>query len=69
MRAAAEDYLAHAAATTGLERLTLVEAGTPDGRTARVHLRALARPSLLSWITAPWQDGVVLDVTAAARAG
>jgi len=69
VRTAAEDYLAATAATAGLERLTLVDAGTPDGRTAQVRLRALARPSLLSWITAPWQDGVVLDVTAAARAG
>jgi len=51
------------------EGLTLVAASTPDGRTAQVRLRAVARPTLLSWITAPWSDGVVLDVTASARGG
>ena len=69
VRAAVEDYLADAAPSSDLERLTLVEASTPDGRTAQVRLQALARPALLSWITAPWSDGVLLDVTTSARAG
>jgi len=69
VRAAVEDYLADAASSSGLERLALVEASAPDGRTAQVRLQALARPALLSWITAPWSDGVLLDVTASARAG
>lgn len=69
VRAAVEDYLADAGPAADLDRLTLVEATTHDGRTATVTLRALATPTLISWVTAPWSDGLVLEVTASARAG
>lgn len=69
VRSAAEAYLHRAAPVADLERLALVDAGTPDGRTATVTLRALARPTFLTWVTAPWSEGIVLEVTASARAG
>ena len=39
-----------------------------DGRTAAVTLGALARPVIVSWVTAPWSDGIVLQVESSARA-
>ena len=69
VRAAVEAHLAASPAAARLEDLTVVEATTTDGRTARVTLRARARPTLLSWVTAPWSAGVVLQATASARAG
>ena len=68
VRSAAEDHLARSPEAASLTDLTLVEA-TTDGRTAEVTLRSTARPPLLSWATAAWSDGVVLQVTARARAG
>lgn len=61
------DYLTAAAADSRLEDLTLVDVGT-DGRTATVTLRSVARPPLVSWVIAPWSDGIELVVTASARA-
>ncbi|HWS57103.1 MAG TPA: pilus assembly protein TadG-related protein [Actinotalea sp.] len=69
VRAAVEQYVARAAPASGPEDVTILDATTPDGRTAVVRLGAVSRPSLLSWVTAPWQDGVVLRVSASARAG
>jgi hypothetical protein len=66
-RAAAAQLAAHPA-TDGLEAVTLSRAVTPDGHTARVTLTAVARPVLLSWVTAPWSDGITLRVTSSARA-
>ena len=43
-------------------------AGTPDGRTARVRLRSVARPALITWVLAPWSDGIALHAEASARA-
>lgn len=48
--------------------LAVVRAATPDGRTAEVELRAVARPVLLTWVLAPWQDGIALSARASARA-
>jgi len=68
VRGAVETYLAaHPDAAVGLERLTVIRADTPDGRTARVTLAATARPALISWVTAPWSDGITLEVTSSAR--
>lgn len=39
-----------------------------DGRTAEITLGALAHPVLLSWVTAPWSDGIALQVESSARA-
>ena len=35
---------------------------------AAVRLGALARPALISWVTAPWSDGVALEAESSARA-
>lgn len=68
VRRAVEEHL-EAAEGAGLADLTLHSAGTPDGRTAQVTLTALARPPLLTWVTAAWSDGIHLQVTTRARAG
>lgn len=69
VRGAVEQYLAeHAHVAARHEGLTVTEAVSDDGRTARVGVAALARPPLISWITAPWSDGVVLRATSSARA-
>ena len=39
-----------------------------DGRTAVVRLGAVTRPPLVTWVTAPWSDGITLEVEAVARA-
>ena len=49
-------------------RLELVDAAAVDGRSAQVRLRALVRPALVSWVTAPWSDGIVLEAESTARA-
>jgi hypothetical protein len=66
VRAAVTDFLTTAAADARLDDLELVEART-DGHTVTVTLRALARPALVSWVTAPWSDGIELRVTSSAR--
>ena len=69
VRRAVEAYLAeHAEVASGLEGFAVVDAGSDDGRTARVDLAAVARPALVSWITAPWSDGIALRATSSARA-
>ncbi|WP_298460285.1 pilus assembly protein TadG-related protein [uncultured Cellulomonas sp.] len=69
VRRAVEEYLTeHDALLAGREGLVVTEAVADDGRTARVGLAALARPPLISWITAPWSDGVVVRATSSARA-
>lgn len=69
VRSAAEGYLAaHPEAAVGLDGLQVSEAVTPDGRTARVTLAAVARPALVSWVTAPWSDGIPVRATSSARA-
>ncbi|MFS0700014.1 pilus assembly protein TadG-related protein [Cellulomonas sp. 179-A 4D5 NHS] len=49
-------------------RLELVDTAAVDGRSAQVRLRALVRPALVSWVTAPWSDGIVLEAESTARA-
>lgn len=68
VRAAVEAYLAAAPAARRFHDLTIVEATTDDGRTARVTLRAVADVPLVGPATAAWSDGVELVVTARARA-
>ena len=69
VRSAAEDHLDTSPEAARFSGLTLFDATTADGRTAEVTLGAVARPRLLTWVTAPWSDGVALRVTARARAG
>jgi hypothetical protein len=69
VRRAVEEYLStNPSVAARHERLTVTEAVSDDGRTARVSLAAVARPPLISWITAPWSDGVALRATSSARA-
>ena len=69
VRSAGEEHLSAASATTTRVPVSLVSAGTPDGSTAEVTLQALSRPALISWVTAAWSDGVLIEVTARARSG
>jgi hypothetical protein len=68
VRAEVVDYLTAAAPEARLADLALVDART-DGRTATVTLHAVAHPPLLSWVLAPWSDGIDLVVTSSARTG
>lgn len=68
VRAAVSEHLATSPEAGRLTGLTVVEATTEDGRTARVTLRSLAQVPLISWVTAPWSDGITLQVSTTARA-
>jgi hypothetical protein len=63
VRAAASDYL-KAATTTRHTPVTLVTAGSPDGRSARVRLAENWRPPLFSVVV---PHGVHLEVEGSAR--
>ncbi|WP_227994542.1 pilus assembly protein TadG-related protein [Luteimicrobium xylanilyticum] len=52
----------------GYQEVRVVDAPTPDGRTAEVVLRARVRPTLLTWATAASSGGVVVTADARARA-
>lgn len=69
VRASVEAFLAGAPEAQRFTDLTVVEAATTDGRTARVTLRAVARVPLVDVVTAAWSDGIGLRVTSQARAG
>ena len=69
VRRAVEEYLSeHRAVAVRHEGLRVTEAVSDDGRTARIGLAAVARPPLISWITAAWSDGIALRATSSARA-
>ncbi|MFB7797266.1 hypothetical protein [Isoptericola sp. NPDC056134] len=64
------DYLAaHPGEAEGLDGLRLVEATSPDGRTAQVGLAATSRPPLLRWFTDAFGGGFTVAATSSARAG
>ncbi|WP_448631687.1 pilus assembly protein TadG-related protein [Cellulomonas soli] len=66
---AVDTYLAHEADETARwSQFAVLEAGTPDGRTATVRLAAVVRPPLLGWVLAPWSDGIRLEAWSSARA-
>ncbi|MFI2752988.1 pilus assembly protein TadG-related protein [Cellulomonas sp. P22] len=68
VRRVVERYLAdHPEVGGGLEGLQVLDATSPDGHSAEVRLGALSRPVLLSWVTAPWSDGIVLEASSTAR--
>ena len=70
VREAAVEYLRDAPAAAGITGLAIGEpTGSPDGRSARVTLVALARPPLVPWVLVGWSEGIALQVTATARAG
>jgi hypothetical protein len=68
-RSVTEYLAAHPGAASGLDELRLVEASTPDGRTARVGLVATSRPPLLRWFTDAFGGGFTVSATSSARAG
>lgn len=65
VRAAVEHHLAEH--PPGLP-VAVVEASSPDGRSARVVLTGVSRPPLLRWFTDAFGGGVPLTVAATARA-
>ncbi|MFF2621194.1 pilus assembly protein TadG-related protein [Oerskovia jenensis] len=69
VRASVEEFLAaHPEMLDDLHAVTIVEASTPDGRTAEVRLAGLSRPVLVSWVTQLWSDGIVVRAESGARA-
>jgi len=70
VRADVETYIAdHPDLAARWDGVQVLEASTTDGRTVVVRLGAVTRPVLLSWVTAPWSDGIALEATSSARAG
>lgn len=66
---AVDEYLADNPEAAGrFEDLAVEATVSTDGRTAEVRLSAIAHPTLISWVTAPWSDGVVLHAQSSARA-
>jgi hypothetical protein len=69
VRASVESFLAaHPEMLDDLHAVTIVEASTPDGRTAQVRLAGLSRPVLVSWVTQLWSEGIVVRAESSARA-
>ena len=54
-------------AAAAWDQFAVLDATTPDGTSAQVHLGAVAHPVLISWVLAPWQDGIALEAESAAR--
>lgn len=68
VRAAVDAYLRdNPDAATAWDDFAVLSASTTDGRSAHVHLAAVVRPVLLSWVLAPWQDGIALEAESVAR--
>ena len=68
VRAAVDRYLRdNPAAATAWDELVVLDASTPDGRSAQVHLGAVVRPVFFSWVLAPWSDGIALEAESVAR--
>jgi Putative Flp pilus-assembly TadE/G-like len=69
VRAAVEEYVRdHPEPAARWDGVRVLEATTPDGRSAVVRLGALTRPPLVTWVLAPWSEGIELVVDASARA-
>lgn len=69
VRAAVEQYLAdHPDPAARWDHVRVLDASTPDGRTAVVRLGAVTRPPLLTWVLEPWSDGVPIEAEASGRA-
>jgi hypothetical protein len=68
VRGSVDRYLRdNPAAATGWDQFAVLDATTPDGRSAQVRLGAVARPVLMSWVLAPWSDGIALQAESVAR--
>jgi hypothetical protein len=69
VRSAIEEYLDDNPDAAGQwDELAVLSATTPDGASARVQLGAVTHPFLVSWVLAPWQDGIALEAESTARA-
>lgn len=69
VRAAVEEYVAaHPDPAARWDDVVVLEASTPDGRSAVVRLGAVTRPPLVTWVLEPWSGGIALEVEATARA-
>lgn len=69
VRRAVDAYLSdNPGVAARFERFQVLDATSDDGRSAHVRLGALARPALISWVTAPWSDGIALEAESKARA-
>lgn len=69
VRRAVDAYLSdNPGVAARFEGFQVLDATSDDGRSAHVRLGALARPALISWVTAPWSDGVALEAESSARA-
>ncbi|GIG40167.1 hypothetical protein Cph01nite_19290 [Cellulomonas phragmiteti] len=69
VRAAVEQYVRdHPEPAARWDGVRVLEATTPDGRTAVVRLGAVTRPPLITWVLEPWSDGIELEVRGVARA-
>ncbi|MEZ0447350.1 pilus assembly protein TadG-related protein [Cellulomonas sp. ICMP 17802] len=68
VRAAVDEYLEdNPDAVASWDEFAVLSASTPDGRSAEVHLGAVVRPALVSWVLAPWTDGIALEADSVAR--
>lgn len=68
VRASVDRYLRdNPGAAAAWDEFAVLDATTPDGRTAEVHLGAVVRPMFLSWVLAPWSDGIALEAESVAR--
>ncbi len=69
VRAAVDRYVAdHPDPAARWDGVRVLEASTPDGRSARVRLAAVTRPPLVTWVLEPWTGGIALEAEATARA-
>ena len=68
VRASVDRYLRdNPGAATAWDEFAVLDATTPDGRSAQVRLGAVVRPVLMSWVLAPWSDGIALEAESVAR--
>ena len=68
VRASVERYLRdNPGAATAWDEFAVLDAATPDGRSAQVRLGAVVRPVLMNWVLAPWSDGIALEAESVAR--
>lgn len=67
--ATVEAYLAaHPDTAARWDGLTVLSATAPDARTAQVRLGAVVRPAWVSWVLAPFTDGIAIEASSSARA-
>lgn len=68
VRASVDAYLRdNPDAAVAWDEFAVLDATTPDGRTAQVRLGAVVRPVLISVVLAPWSDGIALEAESVAR--